>query len=385
MNKQNILNIIATNLRRLMNEKEMSNAALSRRCDMSAGTISKIINGNMSITIPLAMNVAEGLEVDISELLRGLAREKIEYTPKNIQPKEQLSIAVMSIDSKRVTCVKDHKGRILGQSELEGGLDLAETSGNLFQAIQEAIYSAIDETDENRQKMKSARLNIVMQSYEFEDSKNKFSLFSKRHFHTVNILSDWQISYFSTFSGNERGISLIIDKGVSLSYMENNKLKKLGGWKFPVYDLGGENWLGVEVIRHTIDVFEGYVPKTELAHALLAKFNGKIEKITEACIKGVKNTDIYSLFADTLITRYLMNDPAAIAIIKQGFKYINRSIERIDEIVGSQLPITLNGSLAHLYIPFLDKKRIVGSVKNNEKAELLANITQDYLRQHGIE
>lgn len=384
MDKHTILNIIADNLRRLMNEKEISSTALARRCDMSTGTISKIINGNMSITIPLAMNLAEGLAVDVSELLHGLANEKIENTHPDTTPEDQLSIGVMSIDSKRITCIKEHDGKIIGQSDLEGGLDLAETNSSLYQAIQEAIFAAIDDTELNRQRIKQAKLNLVMQSYEFEESKNKFLMFAERYFHTVNLLSDWQISYFSTFNGKNPGISLIIDKGVSLSYMESNTLKKLGGWKFPVYDLGGENWMGVEVIRHTVNVFEGYEPKTELAHALLSKFNGKIEKITEVCIKGGKNTDIYSLFADTLITQHLRGDLAAIKIIEKGFHLIYRSIERIDEIVGKKLPITINGSLASFYIPFLDKERIIPCVKNTKKAELLASISEQYLQQHGL-
>jgi glucosamine kinase len=384
MDKQAILNITANNLRRLMNEKEMSNAALARRCDMSAGTISKIINGNMSITIPLAMNITEGLGVDLSELLHGLAREPIESIFINAPAKKQLSIAVISIDSKRITCIKDHTGKIIGQSELDGGMDLAETNSNLYQFILEAIYSAIDNTKTNRKKLKQARLNLVMQSYEFNNRKNKFLIFVERYFQAVNILSDWQISYLATFSKEKPGISLIIDKGVSLSYMENDQLKKLGGWKFPAYDLGGENWLGVELIRHAIDVFEEYTARTKLSHALLTKFNNKIEKITEMAVSGVKNNNIHSIFATTLIAQYQMADPSAIEIIKQAFTLINRSIKRIDKILGLELPITLNGSLAYIYAPFLDQKRITASIKNDEKANLLANITQNYLQQHGI-
>ena len=384
MDKHTILNIIADNLRRLMNEKEISSAALSRRCDMSSGTISKIINGNMSITIPLAMNLAEGLGVDVSELLHGLAREQIEPEYNDSLVKQQFSIAVISIDSKRITCIKDHNGKIIGQSELDGGMDLAETNSNLYQFIQEAIYSAIDDSTYNRKKLKEARLNLVMQSFEFKDRKDKFLTFLERYFHTINILADWQISYLATFNRKQKGISLIIDKGVSLSYMENNTLKKLGGWKFPVYDLGGENWMGVEVIRHTIDVFEGYEPSTDLANAVLAKFNKKIEKITEIAISGVKNNNIHSIFSKALVTHFLTNDPTAVQLVKNGFNLINRSIERIDEIQGNKSPITLNGSLAYIYKPFLDQTRVIPSVQNNKKADLLASITREYLQKYGL-
>lgn len=66
MQKKRVLNIIADNVTQLMNEQDESITTLARRCKVSAGTISKIINASMSITIPMAITIVDGLQVDLT-------------------------------------------------------------------------------------------------------------------------------------------------------------------------------------------------------------------------------------------------------------------------------------------------------------------------------
>lgn len=386
MDKKQILTAVATNIRALMNEKGLTSTQLSAKCKISSGTISKIVNGTMSITLPMAFNLAEGLGVDVSDILEGLTvpKEKKGSSKKiSIPPSDQLSIGILSINNKRITCIKNASHKIVGSSELERGLDLTETSGNLIQLIQESINAALPNGATNEEKLKNAKLNLVTQSYEFEDTRSKFAHFAQKTFKEVLLLSDWQITYLAAFQKTP-GISLITDKGVSLSYKHNGLLKKLGGWKFPVYDLGGENWLGVETIRHTIEAFEGYTPMSKLAHSVLAKYSGKIEKITETCFKGSKDPDVYCLFTELLLRSYLEKDAAAQAIIEHGFQSIYRSVERVDEIIGKQLPIALNGSLAGIYKHFFKKGRLITSSSDAEKTSLLADVSKDFLLEQGI-
>jgi N-acetylglucosamine kinase-like BadF-type ATPase/plasmid maintenance system antidote protein VapI len=384
--KRQILTTIAQNLRTLMDKKGLSSTSLARTCKISTGTISKIINGNMSITIPMAMNLAEGLEVDINDLLKGLAQKnRNEKNLAEIVPnkKHDISIGILSINNKRLTCIKNHAAQIIGTSTLEGGLDLTETSGNLIHLINESIFQAMPKGSVKESLLKNAKLNLVTQSYEFEDTRSKFVFFAQRSFKEVMLLPDWQITYLAAFE-KEPGISLVTDKGVSLSYKQNGKLHKLGGWKFPVYDLGGENWLGVETIRHTIEAVEGYIPMSKLARDVLAKFNGKIEKITETCFKGNKDPDIYCTFTQILLRKYFTGDKIAKKILEQGFGAISQLIARVDQITGKKFKIALNGSLADVYKEFFNKTRLINSSSDAEKVRLLADLTKESLAQCGI-
>ncbi|MDO8953689.1 MAG: helix-turn-helix domain-containing protein [Gammaproteobacteria bacterium] len=383
MDKSKILTVIANNVRSLMNQTGLTSTELARRCKISTGTISKIINGNMSITIPMALNLAEGFGADVSEILNGLTDKDLKKSAKpKPQADDQLTIGVMSINNKRFTCVKNSSGKIIGTSELNTGLDLAEATGGLIQLIQESIFEALPGVSEDQNVLKQAKLNLVMQSFEFEDTRHKFEHFARKYFKEVMVIPDWQITHLATFKDGE-GISLVTDKGTSLSFKHNGTLRKLGGWKYPVYDFGGENWLGVETIHHTIEAVEGYVPMSRLAQNVMSKFNGKIEKITETCFKG-SHHDVYMLFTEILLRSYFTGDPAAKEIIESGFKAIYRSIERADNISGKQLKIAINGSLADLYRKYFDESRLVPHSSENEKVELLTDISKEYLAKHGV-
>lgn len=378
MEKQKIVSTIANNVRGLINQKGISIHALAKKSTLSAGSISKIINGTMSITVPTLMSLAHGLEVSIDDILEGLAEKNIKRakTDTKLNKKDLLYVGVLSINNKRMTCVKDYSGKIIGTSELAGGLDLAETMPSVLELMQQSIREALSD----KVSYRHVCLTSVVQSYEFEETRKKFELFAEKHFYSIYLLPDWQITYLATYNETSKvssGISLVVDKGVSLSYMHNGDLKKLGGWKFPVYDLGGENWLGSMAIKHTIDAFEGYIPMTGLARSILAKFNGKIEKITETCFKGARDPDIYCLFCDILLRCYYTGDKSAKDVIEQGFKIIYRSIQRADSILGKQQKIAINGSLTDIYKPFFPQERLVPSPNDFKKVELLADIYKE--------
>jgi len=368
-----------------MNDQGLSTTEVARRSNISQGAVSRIINAKMNITVSVALGLAKGLGVTIRGILHGVENETKEKINKKIEnnKNEKLYIGILSINNRRITCIKDYTDKVIGTSELTGGLDLAETAPSLLQLILESIYKALPNSNTNESKLRFAKLNLVTQSYEFEETRSKFEFFVKKHFKDIILLPDWQITYFADFQ-DEKGISLVTDKGVSLSYMENGKIKKLGGWKFPVYDLGGENWLGVETIRHTIEAIEGYIPKSELARNVLSKFNGKIEKITETCFKGA-DSDIYCLFAEILLRSYFTGDNTAKTIIERGFQAVYKSIERVDSILGKKLKIAMNGSLATIYKPFFQKERLINPSSEDKKAKLLASMTKEFLSKYGGE
>lgn len=387
LEKQKILTLLAHNVRQEMNRAELSSTELAKRCKISTGTISKILQGKMSISVTMAMTLAEGLQIDVSNLLRGLFNEKINNftgAETNTQDTQALNIGIMSINNRRLTCIKNQHGLIVGQSEIIGGMDLAESSTFLLSKIIESIRLTLKDnpsTINNLEYVLSiSSINLVTQSYEFENTKRKFLHFLKRTFRQVNLMADWQISYLANFT-TKNGISLITDKGVSLSYVHHEHLKKLGGWKFPVYDLGGENWLGVETIKHTIEAVEGYIPMSSLAQAVMANFDGKIETITEYCFKGTKDPDVYCQFATMLLQAYWKGDITAKNIIARGFEAIYRMIDRVDKITNQTLPIAMMGALMDIYKTFIHPSRLIESVGDETKTQLLSHLTRDDLKR----
>lgn len=384
MDKKQILSIVSNNLRSLMNKQDLSVSELARRCDISTGTVSKIIAGQMALSVIIAMRIAEGLNVHINQLMQGLSNSAVKCdSEEKIDDTMSLNIGILSLDNRRVTYILDQKGVLLATSELSGGLDLVETSGKLIRDIQDAIDAAVRDLGKKSIDLKQAKLRLVTQSYEFENTRRKFTHFAERYFKEVILLSDWQLTYLSIFN-DKPGLSLIVDKGVSLSYQHEGSIKKLGGWKFPTYDLGGENWLGVETIRHTIRAYEGYEAMSSLARMVLANFKGKIETIIETCFKAGMGADVFSTFTKFLIPAYFTKDPIAEKIIASGVSCIQQSIDRADEITENKFNIVIHGSLADIYKSKIDQKRLIKSVPAIHNVELLAKFTKEYLIKRGI-
>ncbi len=357
-----------------MNDRQLSSKELAKKCRISQASVSRIINADVAVTAPVLVALSNGLGVSVDEILLGTIH--IDVNAHKLEQKEEKDVlyaGILSINHKRITAIKNYLGKIIGTSDLAGDLDLAEAPPSVLQTIKQSINEALNGTEYSGVNGKQISLTVVVQSYEFEDTRERFEHLASKNFHSVRILPDWQITYLAAFKKSP-GLSVVADKGVSLSYMQNGVLKKLGGWKFPVYDLGGENWLGAQTVQHTIEAFEGFAPMSDLATRVLAKYNGKIEKITETYFKSGRDTDVFCRFADILIRSYFAGEDTAKNIVKQGFAQIDKLVQHADSILGAQYKIALNGSLKDVYEPFfIDSNRLIPSPNDEQKVALLAD------------
>ena len=380
MDKGAIAEVIASNIKKLMHQIGLSSTELAKKCQLSDGTVSKIIHGSTTISVLTLIALSEGLGVPIAEILGSIVDSKDAKNGKKLinSKKDLIHAGILSINHKRLTHIKDFQGNTIGSSDLAGDLDLAESPPSILQIIKESIIDGLANVPKHKNiNFKRVTLTVVLQSYEFEETRERFENLAKKFFHSVKILPDWKITYLAAFKKTP-GLSLVTDKGVSLSYMQNGVLKKLGGWKFPVYDLGGENWLGSMAVKHTIEAFENFVPMTKLATSILADYGGKIEQITEACFKSQRDPDVFCRFADTLLRCYFTGDEAAKNIVQQGFDLVYQLVEKADSILQTKLKIALNGSLKDIYKDFFTRgDRLKPPSNDEQKVALLADLIRD--------
>jgi N-acetylglucosamine kinase-like BadF-type ATPase/DNA-binding Xre family transcriptional regulator len=377
-NKDRVAKQVAENLKTMMAEHAISNADLAKRCDITRSTVSKILSSDINISAQMLVKLSNGLKVQPNDILEGLTAHDEKFEASTITKSDSLFAGILSIDKKRLTCIKTFSGKVVGVSELDSDLDLAETLPHVYKLIEGSIRKALQDTEYEGVTLKHIHLICVVQSYEFTQTRRKFEDYARRYFHSIKLIPDWQITYLSTFDRTQ-GICLVVDKGVSLSYLHESRLRKIWGWKYPVYDLGGENWLGVQAIRHTVEAEGGFVPMSELASNILTKYSGRIENILEACFKKDKDPDVYCKFADTLLRCYFLGDPKSVEIISEGFRLVYRAIAKVDEVTGKPLKISIHGSLADIYKTFIKKERFLDSVPNVDKADLLADVSHDLM------
>lgn len=212
---------IAGNIRKIMAEKSLSNSDVVKMTGISAGTVSKILNQQLKVTADKLYDFSEGLGVPVVELLDGLENVISTGRPKKKQTSSlsDLYVGVLSIGDRRICCVKDNQGNVVGESELTESLVLTEPFSTILANIRSSIGIALGRDNPlDSHELKSIHLAIVVHCYEFEETRLKYRDSALKYFKSVEILSDWQITYLASF-GNKNGISLVVDKGVSLSYM----------------------------------------------------------------------------------------------------------------------------------------------------------------------
>jgi N-acetylglucosamine kinase-like BadF-type ATPase/DNA-binding Xre family transcriptional regulator len=376
LDKERIAKRIAENVAVMLRARSMTNAELAKKSDVTRSTVGKILAAEINISAMMLVKLARGLDVQPNDILNGLVDDTQPFVQEELSKDQVLYAGILSINKKRMTCIKDHQGEVVGLSELDSDLDLAETLPHVFKLIETSITQALKDTAYQSIDLSAINLLVVVQSYEFMQTRKKFEDYAKRFFYSIKLIPDWQITYLSAF-GQKAGICMVVDKGVSLSYLHDQRLQKIWGWKFPIYDVGGENWLGVQAIRHTVDAEGGFVPMTDLARAILTKHGGLIENILESCFKKEKDPDVYCLFSDILLRCYFRGDAKAKTIIEDGFNSVYRAIDRIDQITKKPLQIAIHGSLADIYKTFIDPARLSESSANQDKANLLADVAAD--------
>ena len=385
---------IVKNINNAVAKSKLSKNALAQKSGLPISTLNRILSGERNFTVDKMIPIARALNLNLSEIFLGIETKNSDMNTEVAQAKKRLRVGIMSLRKRRITCIKDDSN-IIGISELSGDLDLAEPLSSLFESIESSIGTALQNSDMPQYKelskseitqptfLNNIDIKLVTQSYEFMDKRKNFLYKANQIFSSALHLPDWQITYLSDFHDSD-GISLVVDKGVSLSIKREGRLEKIGGWKFPTYDLGGENWLGNEAVKHTIEVYEGLDKASKLSSDILAMFNGKIEKIVETCFQGVRDTDIFCRFAEILIRCFYQGDKKAITIISQGINKVNLLIAAADKKLKTKPKISINGSLSDIYLKYIDHDRIAEATDNKAKVSLLTEITKPYLKDNGV-
>lgn len=373
MERDDIREIIARNIARIVNQQSLTNIAFAKRCKISTGMANKILNAKVSITVAILYNIAEGLGVPLKVILKDIVVKDADEIVVSTEP-ANIYCGILSIGDRRLCAIasEDGKNDFLSMQEFDGSIVLTDSPSVIIQTIKKSINTLYGKTIKDFKKVNIA---VVAHCYELEEALRKFTSSAQKHFANVVVLPDWKATYRAAF-GNKDGISLVVDKGISIAYQHNGDIKKYGGWGFPIYDLGGEYWLGMMSVRHTIEVEEGFSEKSLLSREIIAKHGGKLETLIEECIRNNRNPDIYSIFCDMLMHAYANNCTKAKSIFAEGFSYIERALNAIDTKMGRKNKISINGSLAGVYSQHIEESRRLSPVDDEVKLAYLCAVAR---------
>ncbi|MFK4063600.1 BadF/BadG/BcrA/BcrD ATPase family protein [Brucella anthropi] len=169
-------------------------------------------------------------------------------------------------------------------------------------------------------------------------------------FGKVKIVSD-AVTALQGALGQKDGAVVILGTGSVFVRREEDAFEIIGGRGFMLSDHAGGARLGRELLEETLLALDGMTEHTELADAVLARFNGDMRQIIT--FSRTATAADYAAFAPIVFDYAHKGDALGLSILQRACSYIARGLDRLGiETLGR---FSLTGGLASSYaaLPFL--------------------------------
>jgi len=169
-------------------------------------------------------------------------------------------------------------------------------------------------------------------------------------FGKVKIVSD-AVTALQGALGQKDGAIVILGTGSVFVRREEDAFEIIGGRGFMLSDHAGGARLGRELLEETLLALDGMTEHTELADAVLARFNGDMRQIIT--FSRTATAADYAAFAPIVFDYAHKGDALGLSILQRACSYIARGLDQLGiETLGR---FSLTGGLASSYaaLPFL--------------------------------
>lgn len=169
-------------------------------------------------------------------------------------------------------------------------------------------------------------------------------------FGKVKIVSD-AVTALQGALGQKDGAIVILGTGSVFVRREEDAFEIIGGRGFMLSDHAGGARLGRELLEETLLALDGMTEHTELADAVLARFNGDMRQIIT--FSRTATAADYAAFAPIVFDYAHKGDALGLSILQRACSYIARGLDRLG--IETLARFSLSGGLASSYaaLPFL--------------------------------
>jgi len=242
----------------------------------------------------------------------------------------------------------DAKGSVVGHAEtgpatIRRGADFAANS--IITCIDGAVTSSGLGADVTQNAA------IVVGAAGTESSSETNLMLKKLHTAfggNITVVSDAKTACIGAHGGRDGGI-VIVGTG-SIGYgLTSGKTFRVGGFGFPVSDLGSGAHIGLAAVQHALTFIGSAQQQTSFAAAILAKVGATSSQVA-AWTKGATATD-YAGFAPMVVAHAEEDDQPANKILTIAAGHISDLVEAIRNQGAER--ISLMGGLSKIIFPLI--------------------------------
>lgn len=177
--------------------------------------------------------------------------------------------------------------------------------------------------------------------------------------------------------GDQDGIVAILGTGTAYITRRSGRIHSVGGWGFPLSDLGSGVRLGQSLLQESLLVHDGIHPRTRLTTDLLNEFDNNPDNLVE--FAWTAKPGDFGKYAPRIFQYANEGDETARMLLERSASYVSETLDVL--IKQGAERISLLGGMAPLYVEWLPPHQQKLLVK--PAADALTGALQLALKRYG--
>lgn len=225
----------------------------------------------------------------------------------------------------------DAEGRVLG--EATAGPGNARLLATAFESVVEAANGTVREAGLDETALPRIHAGLGLAGIQDTNARD-FILGQPHPFASIALDTDAYVAFLGAHGGRD-GAILILGTGAAGFAVVGDKRITVSGWGAEIGDEGSAMMFGRTAVRRALWAFDGLVPMTPLAEAVLDRFDrDPMAAVTWA--STARPTD-YGTLAPLVFAHAARRDPIALAIIDEAAEAVCRLIDRFISVGASSV------------------------------------------------
>lgn len=254
----------------------------------------------------------------------------------------------IGIDGGGTACrarITDDSNTSLGEATA-GSANVFQNHELAWQSVQSCVNEAAKQAGLSASDLSDAIVVAGLAGAEVTNCAAQFNALVQG-FKEFHLLNDAQIACLGAHSGQDGAIYIVGTGSIGIAF-EQGSWRRVGGWGFPLDDIGSGAWLGQQAVRTALKQKDGVIPKSDMTEKVWQHFNDQADELISWSQHA--SSGQYGQFAPLVTAAFAQNDPEAQAIIQTQINHIS---EQIRTLVTSDMPLSLMGGLANWLVPHL--------------------------------
>ncbi|WP_320823822.1 BadF/BadG/BcrA/BcrD ATPase family protein [Reinekea sp.] len=237
---------------------------------------------------------------------------------------------LIAIDGGGTTCrarIADTQGRILGEARA-GSANIFQDVELAWRSVHQAVTEAFAHAGLAAGCAQSSVLVAGLAGAEAPSAAADFLQLAAGSFADISLLSDAQIACLGAHAG-EDGTIFIVGTGAIGIALTHGTWQRVGGWGFPLNDLGSGAWLGQQALRAALEQRDGIIDTGLLTDSIWAIFPTGTEELI--AWSQIAHSGDYASFAPLVLKARAGGDELATKLMSEQIALLSRQIRALPD------------------------------------------------------